>query len=147
LTARERARFTPSDEPARPPEPQDRVADVRVHPLSGDTAVRSSPRTDSPLFLRILGVMAAAVLGVGTFSVLGVAVMQTLYDHGVVGHKGFEEMEALGYLAAGLIGGAAVGLAVSVWVGLRVWQSRWALLAVLVAVAAVTGITIVVATR
>jgi hypothetical protein len=92
-------------------------------------------------------VIAAAVLGVGTFSVLGVAVMQTLYDRGVVGHKGFEEMEALGYLAAGLIGGAMVGLVVSVWVGLRVWQSRWTLLAVLVAVAAVTGITIVVATR
>jgi putative effector of murein hydrolase len=91
--------------------------------------------------------MAAAVLGVGTFSILGVAVMQTLYDRGVVGHKGFEEMEALGYLAAGLIGGAVVGLAVSVWVGLRVWQSRWTLLVVMVAVAAVTGITIVVATR
>lgn len=115
--------------------------------MSEEAATRSSARTDSPLGLRILGVIAAAVLGVGTFSVLGVAVMQTLYDRGVVGHKGFEEMEALGYLAAGLIGGAMVGLVVSVWVGLRVWQSRWTLLAVLVAVAAVTGITIVVATR
>jgi len=115
--------------------------------LSEQTATRSSARTDSPLALRILGVVAAAVLGVGTFGVLGVAVLQTLYDRGVVGHKGFEEMEALGYLAAGLIGGAVVGLVVSVWVGLRVWQSRWTLLVVLMAVAAVTGITIVVATR
>ena len=115
--------------------------------MSEQTATRSSTRTDSPLALRILGVVAAAVLGVGTFGVLGVAVLQTLYDRGVVGNKGFEEMEALGYLAAGLIGGAVVGLVVSVWVGLRVWQSRWTLLVVLVAVAAVTGITIVVATR
>lgn len=115
--------------------------------MSEQAATRSSARTDSPLALRIFGVVAAAVLGVGTFSVLGVAIMQTLYDRGVVGHKGSEEMEALGYLAAGLIGGAVVGLAVSVWVGLRVWQSRWTLLVVLVAVTAVTGITIVVATR
>lgn len=65
----------------------------------------------------------------------------------MVGDKGSEEMEALGYLAAGLIGGALVGLVVSVWVGLRVWQSRWSLLVVLLAAAAVTGITITVATR
>ena len=115
--------------------------------MSEETATRSSARTDSPLALRILGVVGAAVLGVGTFSVLGVAVLQTLYDRGVVGHKGSEEMEALGYLAAGLIGGAVVGLVVSVWVGLRVWQSRWTLLIVLVAAAAVSGITIVVAAR
>jgi hypothetical protein len=114
--------------------------------VSEQTATRSAG-TDSPLALRILGVIAAAVVGVGTFSVLGVAVLQTLYDRGVVGHKGSEEMEALGYLAAGLIAGAAVGLVVSVWVGLRVWQSRWTLLVVLIAAAAVTGITIAVAAR
>ena len=115
---------------------------------SSEPAVsRSSPRADSPLALRILGVMAAAVLGVGTFGVLGVALAQTLYDRGVVGHKGSEEMEALGYLAAGLAGGAIVGLAVSVWVGVRVWQSRWALLIVLLGVAALTGATIAAATR
>lgn len=115
--------------------------------MTEQTATRSSARTDSPLALRILGVVAAAVLGVGTFGVLGVAILQTLYDRGVVGHKGLEEMEALGYLGAGLIGGAVVGLVVSVWVGLRVWQSRWTLLVVLAAVAAVTAITIAVATR
>jgi hypothetical protein len=118
-----------------------------VHPVSDLAATRSSPRADSQLVLRILGVMGAAVLGVGTFGVLGAALLQTLYDHGVVGHTGSEEMEGLGYLAAGLAGGALVGLVVSVWVGLRVWQSRWALLIVLLGVAALTGVTIAVATR
>ena len=94
--------------------------------MSEQTATRSSARTDSPLALRILGVVAVVV---------------TSFD------ASLEEMEALRYLAAGLIGGAVVGLVVSVWVGLRVWQSRWTLLVVLMAVAAVTGITIVVATR
>ena len=115
--------------------------------MSDPAATASSPRADSPLVLRILGVMGAAVLGVGTFGVLGLALAQTLYDHGVVGHSGSEEMEALGYLAVGVVGGALVGLAVSVWVGVRVWQSRWVLLIVLLGVAALTGLTIAAATR
>jgi hypothetical protein len=115
--------------------------------FTSEAADRASSRSESPLGLRILGVIAAAVLGIGTFSVQGVALMQSLYDRGVVGNKGFEEMEALGYLAAGLIVGAVIGLAAAVWVGLRVWQSRWALLVVLVGVSVVSGVAIAVATR
>jgi hypothetical protein len=113
--------------------------------LSEQTATHSSAGTDSNLGLRVLGVIAAAVLGVGTFTVLGVALMQTLSDRTVVGDG--EGLEVLGYLIGGAIGGAAVGVAVSVWVGLRVWQSRWTLLIVLLGVAAVTGLTITLATR
>ena len=112
--------------------------------MSEPAATPSSPPSGSPLGLRILGVIAAAILGIGTFTVLGAALMQTLSDRGAVGDG--EGLEVLGYLVWGAIGGAVVGLVASVWVGLRVWQSRWALLVVLLAVAAVTGLTITLAT-
>ena len=95
---------------------------------------------------RILGVIAASVLGICTFSALGLALFTTLYDRGVVGHKGSDEMEGLTYLAVGIIGGAILGLVVAVWVGLRVWQGRWALLAVLAGVACATAVSIAIAT-
>jgi hypothetical protein len=94
---------------------------------------------------RVLGVIVASVLGICTFSALGLALLTTLYNRGVVGHKGSEEMEGLLYLAIGIIGGAIVGLVVAVWVGLHIWQGRWALLALLAGVACVTAITIAVA--
>jgi hypothetical protein len=94
---------------------------------------------------RLLGVVAASVLAICTFSALGLALLTTLYDRGVVGHKGSEEMEGLAYLAGGIVGGAIVGLVVAVWVGLRVWQGRWALLAILAGVSCVTAVAIAVA--
>jgi hypothetical protein len=107
----------------------------------GDAA-EAGPR--SPLVLRMLGVAAAAVLGIGTFATLGLAIAQVLYDRGVIGDVGHEEMEALTFLIAGVIAGAAVGLVVSVWVGLRVWQGRWALLIVLVGVTLLTAVTLAI---
>src|SRR3954470_10331098 len=95
---------------------------------------------------RILGVIAASVLGICTFSALGLALFTMLYDRGLVGHKGSEEMEGLTYLAVGIIGGAILGLVVAVWVGLHVWQGRWTLLAVLAGVACVTAVSIAIAT-
>ena len=94
---------------------------------------------------RVLGVVAASVLGICTFSALGLALLNTLYDRGVVGHKGSDEMEGLTYLAIGIVVGAIVGLVVAVWVGLRIWQGRWTLLAVLAGVACVTAVSIAMA--
>jgi len=96
-----------------------------------------------PLVLRILGVAAAAALGIGTFAALGLAIVQVLHDRGVIGDDG---LDALGYLLAGTIVGALVGLGVSVWTGLRVWQGRWALLAILLGVTVVTAVTIAITT-
>jgi hypothetical protein len=98
----------------------------------------------SPLVLRILGVAGAAFLGIGTFASLGLALAQVLYDRGAIGNAGAEETEALGSLIAGVIVGAAIGLVVSVWVGLRVWQGRWVLLLVLLGVTVVTAATIAI---
>ncbi len=95
---------------------------------------------------RVLGVIAASVLAICTFSALGLALLTTLYDRGAIGHKGSEEMEGLTYLAIGIIGGAIFGLVVSVWVGLHIWQGRWTLLALLAGVACITAVTIAVAT-
>jgi len=94
---------------------------------------------------RVLGVIAASVLGICTFSALGLAILVNLYDRGVVGHKGSDEMEGLTYVAVGIVGGAILGLVVAVWVGLRVWQGRWALLAILTVVACVTAVSLAVA--
>jgi hypothetical protein len=98
----------------------------------------------SPIILRVLGVVAAAVLGIGTFAALGLAIAQVLYDRGVIGNVGAEELEALGYLVAGAIAGAAVGVVASLWVGLRIWQGRWALLVVLLGVTVATAATLAV---
>ena len=98
-----------------------------------------------PLALRILGVLAAAVLGIVTFGALGLAVAQALYDHGVIGHTGFDEMEALSYLLGGVAIGAAIGLAAAVWVGVRVWHGTWIPLLALLGVAVATGVAIALA--
>lgn len=103
---------------------------------------RASSR--SPLILRILGVAAAAALGIGTFATLGLAIAQTLYDRGVIGNSGSQEMEALGFLVAGVIAGAVAGLVVATWVGLRVWQGRWGLLLILVGVTVITAVTLMI---
>ena len=95
--------------------------------------------------IRAVGVVVASVLGICTFSALGLALINVLYSRGVVGHRGSDEMEGLTYLAIGIVAGAIVGLVVAVWVGLRVWQGRWALLAVLAGVACVTAASIAVA--
>jgi hypothetical protein len=112
---------------------EERDADTRV-PSGAGVVTRS------------LGVIAASVLGICTFSALGLALLTTLYDRGVVGHKGSEEMEGLTYLAIGIIGGAIFGLVVAVWVGLHIWQGRWALLALLAGVTCITAVAIAVAT-
>ena len=123
-----------------------------VIPATADPPDRTAVPSDrarsggSPLVPRILGVGAAAVLGIGTFSALGLAIAQVLYDRGAIGHAGFEELEALNYLAAGVIVGAVIGVVASVWVGLRVWQGRWTLLLILLGVAAVTGAAIALTT-
>jgi len=104
----------------------------------------STPHAESPLAVRLLGVVAAAVLGIGTFATLGLALAQLLYERGVIGDVGHEEMEELSLVIGGVIAGAAVGTVVSVWVGLRVWQGRWALLVVLVGVTLVTAATLAI---
>jgi hypothetical protein len=53
-------------------------------------------------------------------------------------------MEELSFVIVGMIAGATVGLVVAVWVGLRVWQGRWALLVVLVGVPLVTAATLAI---
>ena len=94
---------------------------------------------------RVLGVIAAAVLGVGTFSALGLMLLDSLYERGAVGHRGFGDTNGLTYLAIGLIGGAIVGVVVAMWVGLRVWQARWTLLALLGGFSCITAVVLVVA--
>ena len=96
----------------------------------------------APVTLRILGVAAAAVLGIGTFAVLGLALAGLMYDRGWVGRKGSDGFDGLTYYGAGIVAGTAVGLVVAVWVGVRVWHGRWALLAILSGVSAVTLVTI-----
>ena len=98
-----------------------------------------------PLPLRILGVLAAAVLGIATFGALGLAAAQGLYDHGVIGHRGFDEMESLTYVLGGAAVGAAIGVVVAVWVGLRVWWGSWIPLLGLTVIAIATGATLAIA--
>jgi hypothetical protein len=129
--------------PSAPASEPSRVA--RHADASPDVEGRRRTRSGSPLVLRILGVAAAAALGIGTFATLGLAVAQSLYDRGMIGRKGSEEMEALGYLVSGVIAGAAIGLVVAVWVGLRVWQSRWALLLILLGVTVLAAVTLTIA--
>jgi hypothetical protein len=47
---------------------------------SVEVAGAPTPDTASPLGLRVLGVVTAAALGVGTFATLGFALAQVLYD-------------------------------------------------------------------
>lgn len=99
----------------------------------------------SSTLTRVLGVVAAAVLAIGTFGALGLALVTALYEHGVVGHHGFDELESLTYLGAGIIGGIVLGVVVAVWVGLRVWHSQWTLLLLLAALACITAVTLAIA--
>ncbi|MDP9329006.1 MAG: hypothetical protein M3P10_12460 [Actinomycetota bacterium] len=95
--------------------------------------------------IRILGVIAAAMLAIGTFGTLGLALLNTLYERGVVGHRGLDEMESLTYLGVGVVVGTVVGVVVAVWVGMRVWHSQWTLLILLTALACVTAATMAIA--
>lgn len=97
----------------------------------------------SSTFTRVLGVVAGAVLAFGTFGALGLALVTTLYERGMVG--GSDGTEPLSYLWAGVIAGTLLGLVVAVWVGLRVWHSQWTLLLLLAALACVTGVTLAIA--
>ena len=101
-------------------------------------------RDGSSTLVRVLGVIAAALLAIGTFGALGVAVLNTLYERGVVGGRGVDE-EAVTYVSAGVIGGTVLGMVVAVWVGLRVWHSQWTLLLLLAALAGVTAATLTIA--
>lgn len=94
-----------------------------------------------PVVRRVLGVTAAAVLGIGTFSLLGMAVAGLAYDRGWIGRKG---SDGLTYYVIGIASGAVVGVVVAVWVGMRVWRNRWVLLVILSGVSAITIATIVV---
>lgn len=96
----------------------------------------------SSTLTRVLGVVASAVLAFGTFGALGLALVTTLDERGMVGS---DEMGSLSYLWAGVIAGTVVGLVVAVWVGLRVWHSQWTLLLLLAALAGVTGVTLAIA--
>jgi hypothetical protein len=99
----------------------------------------------SSAIVRVLGVTAAALLAIATFGALGLALVTTLYDHGVVGHRGSGGQESLTYLEVGVIGGTSLGVVVAVWVGLRVWHSQWTLLILLAALAAITAVTLAIA--
>jgi hypothetical protein len=113
-----------------------------THGPEADRATVPATATRGPLVLRIIGVAAAAALGIATFAVLGLAIAQLLDARGVIGNRGTDGLESLGYVLGGVGVGAATGLVVAVWVGLRVWQGRWALLVVLVGIAVCTGLTL-----
>ena len=97
-----------------------------------------------PVVRRILGVAAAAVLGIGTFALLGMALAGLAYEREWIGRKGSDGFDGLTYYVIGIVTGAVVGVVVAVWVGMRVWRNRWALLVILAGVSAVTIATIVV---
>ena len=99
----------------------------------------------SSTLTRVLGVVAAAVLAIGTFGAFGLALASTLYARGLIGDRGSDQMESLTVLWAGVIGGTAHGVVVAVWVGLRVWHSQWLLLILLAALCCVTAVTLVIA--
>ncbi len=113
-----------------------------THTPEAERAIAPATAARGPLVLRILGVAAAAALGISTFAALGLASAQLLDARGVIGNPGTDGLESLGYVLGGLGVGAAAGLVVAVWVGLRVWQGRWALLVVLVGIAVCTGLTL-----
>jgi hypothetical protein len=97
-----------------------------------------------PVVRRVLGVTAAAVLGIGTFALLGMALAGLAYDRGWIGRKGSDGFDGLAVYGIGIVTGAVVGVVVAVWVGMRVWRNRWAVLLILSGVSAVTIATIVV---
>jgi hypothetical protein len=99
----------------------------------------------SSTLTRVLGVIASAVFAIGTFGALGLALLHTLYERGVVGHRGSQQPDPIAYIGPGAIGGTVVGVVVAVWVGLRVWRSQWTLLVLLAALACVTAVTLVIA--
>ena len=96
-----------------------------------------------PVVRRVLGVTAAAVLGIGTFALLGMALAGLAHDRGWIGRKGSDGFDGLTSYGIGIVTGAVVGVVVAVWVGMRVWRNRWALLVILSGVSAVTIATIV----
>jgi hypothetical protein len=98
----------------------------------------------SSTLTRVLGVIAAALLAIGTFGSLGLALLHTLYERGVVGDPGIDG-EPITYVGAGVIAGTVLGVVVAVWVGLRVWHSQWTLLLLLAALACVTAATLAIA--
>jgi hypothetical protein len=99
----------------------------------------------SSTLTRALGVIASALLAIGTFGALGLALLQTLYQRGMVGHRGSQQTDPIAYIGPGVIGGTVVGVVVAVWVGLRVWHRQWTLLMLLVALACVTAVTLAIA--
>ncbi len=99
----------------------------------------------SSALTRTLGVTAAAVLAIGTFGALGLAVATTMVERGLVGHRGPGGLESLTYLWVGVIGGTVLGVVVAVWVGLRLWHGQWTLLVLLAALACVTAVTLAIA--
>jgi len=121
----------------------DPTADRSLVPavIEVDDARLETPR--SPVIRRVLGVAAAAVLGIGTFALLGLALAGLAYDRGWVGGKGSGGFDGLTYYGIGIVTGAVVGVVVAIWVGMRVWRGRWALLLILSGVSAVTIATIV----
>ena len=115
----------------------DAVAAATIGPAMADEG--------SSTLTRVLGVAAAAGLAICTFGAFGLALASTLYDRGVVGHRGTDRMESLTALWAGVIGGTAFGVVVAMWVGLRVWHGQWLLLILLAALCCVTAVTLVIA--
>jgi hypothetical protein len=99
----------------------------------------------SSTIARALGVIASAVLAIGTFGALGLALVQTLYQRGMVGHRASHQTDPIGYIGAGVIGGTVVGVVVAVWVGFRVWHRQWTLLILLAALACATAVTLAIA--
>jgi hypothetical protein len=99
----------------------------------------------SSTLARALGVIASALLAIGTFGALGLALLHTLYQRGLVGDRGSHQTDPIAYIGVGVIGGTVVGVVVAVWVGFRVWHSQWTLLILLAALACATALTLAIA--
>src|SRR5918992_3984298 len=78
----------------------------------GSTAASRAARDTvarSPLILRILGVAASAVLGVGTFGSLGLALAQLFDNRGLIGEAGPDRLDSLAHLLVGVVLGSVIG--------------------------------------